>query len=114
MGLVHNTNVVSDGLIGYWDAANRRSYPGAGITWTDLVGVNNGTLENRGGGGGALPSFDSNWQGGFFCPCHGSKFDLAGRVYKNVPAPTNLEVPPHSFLSEGRVLIGVSQIEESA
>ncbi len=50
---------------------------------------------------------DSEWQGGFFCPCHGSKFDLAGRVYKGVPAPTNLEVPPHRFLSENRVEIGV-------
>ena len=50
---------------------------------------------------------DSEWQGGFFCPCHGSKFDLAGRVYKGVPAPTNLEVPPHRFLSDNRVEIGV-------
>ncbi len=50
---------------------------------------------------------DSDWPGGFFCPCHGSKFDLAGRVYKNVPAPTNLEVPPHRFLSDTRVEIGV-------
>ena len=47
------------------------------------------------------------WKGGFFCPCHGSRFDLAGRVYKNVPAPTNLEVPSYRFLSESRVLIGV-------
>ncbi len=50
---------------------------------------------------------DSEWQGGFFCPCHGSKFDLAGRVYKGVPAPTNLEVPPHRFLSENVVEVGV-------
>ena len=48
-------------------------------------------------------AWDEDWKGGFFCPCHGSKFDLAGRVYKNVPAPTNLEVPPHSF--EGDTLI---------
>lgn len=47
------------------------------------------------------------WKGGFFCPCHGSRFDLAGRVYKNVPAPKNLEVPSYRFLSESRVLIGV-------
>ena len=40
-----------------------------------------------------------NWPGGFFCPCHGSKFDFAGRVFKNVPAPTNLVVPPHRYLS---------------
>ena len=50
---------------------------------------------------------DSEWEGGFFCPCHGSKFDLAGRVYKNVPAPTNLEVPPHRFLSENLIEVGV-------
>jgi ubiquinol-cytochrome c reductase iron-sulfur subunit len=46
------------------------------------------------------------WKGGFFCPCHGSKFDLAGRVFKGVPAPTNLEVPPYTFLSDTRLLIG--------
>ena len=46
---------------------------------------------------------DEEWLGGFFCPCHGSKFDLAGRVYKGVPAPVNLEVPPHSF--DGDTLI---------
>ena len=49
------------------------------------------------------------WRGGFFCPCHGSRFDLAGRVYKNVPAPTNLEVPPHMYLSDTRVIIGVDE-----
>ena len=48
-----------------------------------------------------------NWKGGFFCPCHGSRFDLAGRVYKGVPAPSNLEVPSYRFLSDSRVLIGV-------
>jgi len=47
------------------------------------------------------------WQGGFFCPCHGSKFDLAGRVYKGVPAPTNLEVPPHTYDSDTTVIVGV-------
>jgi len=46
------------------------------------------------------------WKGGFFCPCHGSKFDLAGRVYKGVPAPVNLKVPPHTYLSDTRLLIG--------
>lgn len=50
---------------------------------------------------------DAEWEGGFFCPCHGSKFDLAGRVYKGVPAPTNLEVPPHRFLSENLVEVGI-------
>ncbi len=48
----------------------------------------------------------SKWPGGYFCHCHGSKFDLAGRVFKNVPAPTNLVIPPHRFLSDTRVLLG--------
>ncbi len=48
----------------------------------------------------------ADWPGGFFCPCHGSRFDLAGRVYKGVPAPTNLEVPPYRFLSDTTLLIG--------
>lgn len=47
-----------------------------------------------------------DWLGGFFCPCHGSKFDLAGRVFKHVPAPTNMVVPPHTYLSDSRLLIG--------
>lgn len=51
--------------------------------------------------------FDPNWQGGFFCPCHNSRFDLAGRVFQGVPAPSNLIVPPYAFLADGRVLIGV-------
>ena len=46
------------------------------------------------------------WNGGFFCPCHGSRFDLAGRVFKGVPAPTNLRVPPHRFVSDDLILIG--------
>jgi ubiquinol-cytochrome c reductase iron-sulfur subunit len=50
--------------------------------------------------------FESNWWGGFYCPCHGSLFDLAGRVYKNKPAPDNLRVPPHKFLTGTRILIG--------
>lgn len=54
-----------------------------------------------------------DWLGGFFCPCHGSKFDLAGRVYKNVPAPTNLVVPPHVYLSDIRLLIGSHQSEST-
>ena len=52
------------------------------------------------------PSMPAGWEGGFFCPCHGSFFDYAGRVYKNVPAPTNLEVPPHHYVSDTRVRIG--------
>lgn len=49
----------------------------------------------------------SDWKGGFFCPCHGSKFDLAGRVYKGVPAPANLEIPPHYYASETRLVVGL-------
>jgi ubiquinol-cytochrome c reductase iron-sulfur subunit len=48
----------------------------------------------------------ADWPGGFFCPCHGSQFDLAGRVFKNMPAPTNLEIPPHKYLTDQRLLIG--------
>ena len=55
---------------------------------------------------GAQPSLPEDWQGGFLCPCHGSTFDLAGRVFKNKPAPDNLEVPPHMYLSDSRLLIG--------
>ena len=55
---------------------------------------------------GPQPSLPDDWQGGFFCPCHGSTFDMAGRVYKNKPAPDNLEVPPHMYLSDSRLLIG--------
>jgi len=49
----------------------------------------------------------SDWPGGFFCPCHGSRFDLAARVYKGAPAPTNLVIPPHQYLSDAKLLIGV-------
>jgi ubiquinol-cytochrome c reductase iron-sulfur subunit len=49
----------------------------------------------------------ADWPGGFFCPCHGSRFDLAARVFKNVPAPINLVIPPHQYLSDARLLIGV-------
>ncbi len=55
---------------------------------------------------GAQPSLPDDWAGGFFCPCHGSTFDMAGRVYKNKPAPDNLEVPPHMYLSGSRLIIG--------
>lgn len=51
-------------------------------------------------------SLQPGWPGGFYCPCHGSKFDLAGRVYRGSPAPTNLVVPPHSFTGGDRILIG--------
>jgi ubiquinol-cytochrome c reductase iron-sulfur subunit len=55
---------------------------------------------------GAQPSLPDDWQGGFLCPCHGSTFDMAGRVFKNKPAPDNLEVPPHMYLSDTKLLIG--------
>jgi ubiquinol-cytochrome c reductase iron-sulfur subunit len=55
---------------------------------------------------GAQPSLPDDWLGGFLCPCHGSTFDLAGRVFRNKPAPDNLEVPPHTYLSDTRLLIG--------
>lgn len=55
------------------------------------------------------PGMPPGWVGGFFCPCHGSFFDYAGRVYKNVPAPTNLEVPPYAYLSDTRLRIGDEQ-----
>lgn len=51
----------------------------------------------------------ADWTGGFYCPCHGSRFDLAGRVYKNVPAPRNLEIPPHEYLGDARILVGADQ-----
>ncbi len=55
---------------------------------------------------GADEGMAADWPGGFLCPCHGSTFDFAGRVYKNKPAPTNLEVPPHTYLTDTRILIG--------
>nr|WP_207952011.1 ubiquinol-cytochrome c reductase iron-sulfur subunit [Pseudomaricurvus alcaniphilus] len=58
---------------------------------------------------GAADLGGSEWLGGFFCPCHGSKFDLAGRVFKGVPAPINLQVPPHSYESDTLVVVGVDQ-----
>ncbi|MFT7373121.1 MAG: ubiquinol-cytochrome c reductase iron-sulfur subunit [Oleiphilaceae bacterium] len=56
--------------------------------------------------------FDENWLGGFYCPCHGSRFDLAGRVFNGVPAPKNLEIPPHKYIDDSTIIIGVD--EESA
>ena len=56
--------------------------------------------------------FDQDWIGGFFCPCHGSKFDMAGRVYAGVPAPSNLEVPPHYYEDESILVIGEDDKEK--
>jgi ubiquinol-cytochrome c reductase iron-sulfur subunit len=54
-------------------------------------------------------SWDSEWKGGFYCPCHNSKFDMAGRVYNGSPAPTNLVVPPYRFVDDGTIIIGEDQ-----
>lgn len=62
---------------------------------------------------GAQPSLPDDWAGGFLCPCHGSTFDLAGRVFKNKPAPDNLEVPPHMYLSETKLVIGQDEKGEA-
>lgn len=62
----------------------------------------------------APPDLGDDWQGGFFCPCHGSLFDLAGRVYRGVPAPTNLVIPPYRYVSEQLIIIGEESEETSA
>lgn len=59
------------------------------------------------------PEVRSDWAGGFECPCHGSKFDMAGRVYKSMPAPKNMIVPPHSYIDDSRILIGVDEGEQA-
>ncbi|MBI5923710.1 MAG: ubiquinol-cytochrome c reductase iron-sulfur subunit [Betaproteobacteria bacterium] len=63
---------------------------------------------------GAESGIDADWPGGFLCPCHGSTFDLAGRVYKNKPAPDNLEVPAHKYLGDTKIVIGISQDSKGA
>lgn len=62
---------------------------------------------------GPQPSLPNDWDGGFFCPCHGSTFDLAGRVFKNKPAPDNLEVPRYMFLSDTKLVIGKDEKGEA-
>lgn len=59
------------------------------------------------------PDIGGDWNGGFYCPCHGSKFDLSGRVYAGVPAPTNMVVPPYRFLDENRIMIGEMEGDEA-
>lgn len=60
----------------------------------------------------APPDLGENWKGGFFCPCHGSWFDLAGRVYSGVPAPTNLEIPPYRYITDTQLIIGEDSQQE--
>jgi ubiquinol-cytochrome c reductase iron-sulfur subunit len=55
---------------------------------------------------GTESGINANWPGGFICPCHGSTFDLAGRVYKSMPAPDNLEIPPHMYVGDAKLIIG--------
>lgn len=88
----------------YVDAENRAARP----EYLVVVGIctHLGCSPDKRLEAGAVSGLGDDWQGGFFCPCHGSKFDLAGRVYKNVPAPTNLPIPPHAFVADGRVIIG--------
>ena len=65
-----------------------------------------GCSPSRAPAGPANPSLPTNWPGGYFCPCHGSTFDGAGRVFKNKPAPINLEIPPYRYAGDTRILIG--------
>ena len=62
----------------------------------------------------AKAEMGADWGGGFYCPCHGSKFDLAGRVYKGSPAPTNLEVPPYTYASDSTLVIGEDKEKKGA
>jgi ubiquinol-cytochrome c reductase iron-sulfur subunit len=62
----------------------------------------------------AKSEMGSDWVGGFYCPCHGSKFDYAGRVFRGAPAPVNLKVPPYTFVSDGSLLIGEDQEKKGA
>ncbi|NMM37329.1 MAG: ubiquinol-cytochrome c reductase iron-sulfur subunit [Glaciimonas sp.] len=62
---------------------------------------------------GAQPSLPDDWVGGFLCPCHGSTFDLAGRVFKNKPSPTNLDIPRHMYLSDSKIIIGKDEKGEA-
>jgi len=62
---------------------------------------------------GPQPNLPDDWHGGFLCPCHGSTFDLSGRVFKNKPAPTNLDVPPYMYLSDNKIVIGKDEKGEA-
>jgi len=86
----------------------RNEYRSIKPEWLVLVGIctHLGCSPTDKLGAGPESGLGADWPGGFFCPCHGSKFDLAGRVFKDVPAPTNLEVPKYQFLTDTRLLIG--------
>ena len=86
----------------------RNRYRSIKPEWLVLVGIctHLGCSPSDKLAAGPESGLGEDWPGGFFCPCHGSKFDLAGRVYKDVPAPTNLEVPRYRFLTDSRLLIG--------
>ena len=73
-----------------------------------------GCSPNTAPAGVANPSLPADWPGGFFCPCHGSTFDAAGRVFKNKPAPSNLEIPPYRFVSDNEIHIGDDDIAAQA
>ncbi len=62
---------------------------------------------------GPQPNLPDNWPGGFLCPCHGSTFDLSARVFKNKPAPTNMDVPPYMYLSDSKIVIGKDEKGEA-
>ena len=62
---------------------------------------------------GPQPNLPDDWHGGFLCPCHGSTFDLAGRVFQNKPAPTNMDIPPYMYLSDNRIVIGKDEKGEA-
>jgi ubiquinol-cytochrome c reductase iron-sulfur subunit len=79
----------------------------------DKYAVMLGTCTHLGCSPNANFAVTADWDGGFVCPCHGSKFDLSGRVFKGSPAPTNLVVPPHQYLTENTLLIGVDKQAEA-
>jgi len=87
----------------------RNEYRSIKPEWLVLIGLctHLGCVPARHFEPGGASGLGEDWPGGWFCPCHGSKFDLAGRVYKNVPAPTNLVVPPHHYAGDTRIVIGV-------
>jgi len=93
----------------------RNEYRSIKPEWLVLIGLctHLGCVPARHFEPGGASGLGADWPGGWFCPCHGSKFDLAGRVYKNVPAPTNLVVPPHHYAGDARIVIGVDPAKAS-